>query len=298
MLLRTQGLLGLRAVTRRLRAIPGMVVLLDVVRRYFKHHTSPILVTDFDNTIRLAVRLDEHMGSQIFWFGCYSLEILRVLDRLLAPGMVVVDAGANIGEVSLFAAKRVLPAGHVFSFEPMPELAKRLREHVELNGFTGMEVIERGLADREGKADLYAPRNPWRDGTMHDGLATLYASADRGGLVGSISLTTLDAFVNQRGLQRVDILKVDVEGSELPVLRGAREVLAAHRPWVIVEVQEETSAAAGYRQSDILTYLGGLGYRFARIARRGRLDPLTAESLANFQNVLGIPPGKRIPGLA
>ena len=275
-----------------------MVVLLEGVRRYYKHHTKPILVPDFDGSIRLEVRLDEHMGSQIFWFGSYSLEILRVLDRLLVPGMVVVDAGANIGEVSLFAAKRVRPGGRVFSFEPVPELATRLRHHVELNGFAVVEVIERGLADREGKANIYTPGMPFRDGTMHDGMATLYASADRGTLVGSIPLTTLDAFAHERGLNRIDLLKVDVEGAELPVLGGAREVLDVHRPWVIVEVQQETSEAAGYRHRDILTYLGNFGYRFAKIARRGRLETITAETLGSFQNVLGIPLDKTISGLS
>jgi FkbM family methyltransferase len=290
-------LLGLRAMTTRLRAIPGLVLLLESVRRYYRRHTKPILVSDFDGSIRLELRLDEHMGSQIFWFGSYSLEILRVLDRLLLPGMVVVDAGANIGEVSLFAAKRVQPGGRVFSFEPVPELATRLRHHVELNGFAGVEVLERGLADHQGQADIYTPGTPFRDGTVHDGLATLYASSDRRTRIGSVSLTTVDAFALERGLNRIDLLKVDVEGAELPVLGGAREVLAVHQPWVIVEVQQETSEAAGYRHGDILTYLGTFGYRFAKIARRGRLDPITAETLGSFQNVLGIPPGKTISGL-
>jgi len=292
-----ERILGLRAITTRLRAIPGMVVLLEGVRRYYRHHTKPVLVSDFDGSIRLELRLDEHMGSQIFWFGSYSVEILRVLDRLLAPGMVVVDAGANIGEVSLFAAKRVQPGGHVFSFEPVPELATRLRHHVELNGFAVVEVFERGLADREGKANIYTPGTPFRDGTVNDGMSTLYAGADHHTLAGSVLLTTLDAFAHERGLNRIDLLKVDVEGAELPVLRGAREVLAVHRPWVIVEVQQETSEAAGYRQGDILTYLGDFGYRFAKIARRGRLGTITAETLGSFQNVLGIPPGKTISGL-
>ena len=111
-------------------------------------------------------------------------------------------------------------------------------------------------------------------------------------------LTTVDGFARERGLKRVDVLKVDVEGAELPVLGGAREVLATHQPWVIVEVQDQTSEAAGYRQSDILTYLDGFGYRFARIAGRGRLRPTTADTLESFQNVLGIPAGKTISGLS
>ncbi|TFG52999.1 MAG: FkbM family methyltransferase [Gemmatimonadales bacterium] len=289
-----QRLLRLRAVTTRLREVPGMVLLLDWVRRHYRSHAGPVLVHDFEGSIRIEVRLDEHMGSQIFWYGSYSREVLRVLGRLLTPGMIVVDAGANIGEISLLAARMVQPEGMVFSFEPVPELASRLRRNASLNRFSGIEVIECGLGEQARQAEMYRPDAPFQDGTLHAGLATLYANADRAESVGKISLTTLDAFVHARGLPRIDLLKVDVEGAELPLLRGAAAVLRDFRPWLILEVQEETSRAAGYTQQEILTYLEGFGYRFVRLGRRGRIEPLTVTTLEAFQNVVAIPTGRTL----
>ena len=292
-----QRLLGMRAVTTRLRRIPGAVLLLDGLRRHYRDYPTAITVPDFDGSIRLQVRLDEHMGSQVFWYGSYSLEILRVLERIIVPGMTVIDAGANIGEVSLFVAKRVGPGGRVYSFEPVAELTDRLRRHVSMNGFDNIEVVQSGLSDRAGQAEIYGPAEPFRDGTQHAGLSTLYANSQRGRSLGTIPLTTLDEFVEMRHLPRLDLVKVDVEGAELPVLRGARAVLAEHRPWLVVEVQQETSEAAGYDQREILAFLGTFGYSFARIGRRGRLSPLSSDRLQSFQNVLGIPPDKTLAGL-
>ena len=287
-------LLRLRAVTTRLREVPGMVLLLDRVRRHYGSHAGPILVHDFQGSIRIEVRLDEHMGSQIFWYGSYSREVLRVLERLLSPGMVVIDAGANIGEISLFAARQVQPDGRVFSFEPVPDLAARLRRNAALNSFAGIEVVECGLGARAGQAEIFRPEAPFRDGTLHAGLATLYAHAGRAESLGRIQLTTLDAFVQSRGLARVDLVKVDVEGAELPLLRGATSVLQRFSPWLILEIQEETSRAAGYTQQEILTFLEGFGYRFARLGGRGRIEPLSAVTLGEFQNVVAIPAGRTL----
>jgi FkbM family methyltransferase len=287
-------LLRLRALTTRLRKIPGAVVLLEYVRRHCSRRGAPIVVPDFDGTLRLELRLDEHMESQIFWYGDYSREVLNVLARLLAPGMVVIDAGANIGEVSLFAAKRVRPGGRVISFEPVPGLAQRLRANVARNDLAAVEVVEMGLAEHEGSAEIFTSRECFRDGTSHAGLATLYAQPGRAKPIASIALTTLDRFVHERGLDRVDVLKVDVEGAELPLLRGSAETLGLHRPWLLLEVQQETSRAAGYGHAEILTFLERYGYRFARLGRRGALQPLSVATLLPFQNVLAIPPGRSL----
>jgi FkbM family methyltransferase len=157
-----------------------------------------------------------------------------------------------------------------------------------------VEVVEQGLSDHVGAAKIFSAGSQFRDGTTHTGLSTLYANAQRGRLLGSITLTTLDLVVQSRGLERLDLIKVDVEGAELPLLRGAEATLRRYHPWIIAEVQQETSEAAGYRQEDILAFLEGLGYQFARIGRRGHLVALSSRGLEGFQNVLAIPPGRSI----
>ena len=288
-------LLALRGVTTRLKRIPGAVFALEPVRRWYCREARSRVVADFDGTL-LQVRMDEHMGSNIFWYGSYSREVLQVIGRILRPGMTVLDVGANIGEVALYAAKRVAPGGRVICFEPMPSLAEILRQNIARNRAGGVEVVAAGVADRVGSAPFYMPQQRFHDGSVHAGLATLYGQGERATAAGAISLTTLDHHAAEARLGVVHLIKLDVEGAELPALRGAEGVLRAHHPWLVIEVQRATCQAAGYDQADILLLLGELGYSFARIARRGRLERLTIEGLSDFQNVLAVPPGTSFPG--
>jgi FkbM family methyltransferase len=270
--------------------MPGAVLALEPLRKWYCRFPRQMVVADFDGTL-LEVRLDEHMGSQIFWYGSYSREVLLVLDRILRPGMLMVDVGANIGEVGLFAAKRVGPQGRVICFEVLRELADVLRQNAARNGLGMVEVVEAAVADRVGSTPVFTPAGRFTDGTLHAGLATIYDQEGRSSPSGTVPLTTLDHFLLSRGIDTVHVIKVDVEGAELPVLRGAQETLHRARPWLLLEVQRDTCAAAGYDQSDILSFLEQYGYRFARIGRRGRLAPLNIPTLGDFQNVLCIPPG-------
>jgi FkbM family methyltransferase len=283
----------LREVTTRLRRIPGGILALEPLRRGFARTPRARIVQDFDGTL-LEVRLDEHMGSHIFWYGSYSREILLVLDRILRPGMVVFDVGANLGEVAIFAAKRVAPGGKVVCFEPLSKLAGVLRENIARNPGIQVEVVECGVADRIGSAPLFTLSGRFQREGDHAGLATLYAQQGRETPGGTIPLTTLDHHCGASE-SRVDLIKVDVEGAELPVLQGAHDLIGRFRPWLILEVQRDTSEAAGYDQADILRFLEPLAYTFARIGRRGRLSTLTPAGLGDFQNVLCIPPGAHAP---
>src|SRR5262245_30127979 len=186
-------LLALRWLTTRLRRIPGTVFLLEPLRRWYCQSPRTRVVRDFDGT-SLEVRVDEHMGSHIFWYGSYSREVLEVLDRILRKGMRVLDVGANIGEVALFSAKRVTPGGRVICFEPMTNLAEVLRRNIRLNRYEGMEIVELGVADHPGTATLFTTSERFHDGTAHAGLATLYGSGDRSAPAATIHLTTIDSY--------------------------------------------------------------------------------------------------------
>ena len=97
----------LRALTTRLRNIPGAVMAMEPLRKRLVRLNRRIVVNDFDGDLKFEADLGGHMGSQIFWYGSYSRHVLRILDLILQPGMTVLDVGANAGEISVFAAKRV-----------------------------------------------------------------------------------------------------------------------------------------------------------------------------------------------
>lgn len=275
----------LRKVTVGLRRLPGTHPLADAVRRH--HYGAGVReVVDFDRDQRMALDLGEHMASQIFWFGSYSRDVLRVVAERLRPGHVFFDVGANIGEVTLAAAKRVGPAGAVYSFEPMEEIHRKLAAHVAANGHANVRRMSCGVSDRAGRSAIYAGSARYPDGSQHDGLGTLFAAEGRGRLVSEVELTTVDEVVRREGLGRLDGIKLDIEGAELAAIRGAADSLERFRPWLVVEVGRDTCRAAGYEPADVLAALPG--YRFFRLAR-GRDVPVAAADLGPWQNVLCVP---------
>lgn len=224
------------------------------------------------------------MQSQIFWYGNYNRNLIALLDRILAPGMLFIDIGANIGEISLAASNRVGEAGNVIAFEPVPDLADHLAANIALNGIRNIQLCRSALSDHSGEAVMFASESRYRDGTENDGQGTLYPADHQGEIRATVPLVTLDAFAKDN-LTRVDVIKLDIEGGELAALRGANAILRKFGPALIVEVSKDSCRAAGHEMADVLNLLSDQGYVFFSIGRRGRLAPLTVDSLAASQNV-------------
>ena len=180
----------------------------------------------------------------------YEPVVWREFMRQLRPGDVVADVGAYVGIYSIAAAKRVQPGGTVYAFEPDPRNADALARHVELNRLAGsVEVVRAAASDRSGSIGFQAGRS------MESRVAL---DAPMAGEV--VPCVTLDDFFAGRS---VDVFKLDVEGYEEQVLRGARGLLmdAVRRPRVIfVEVHPYAWPALGTTSETLLGVLRDCGY--------------------------------------
>lgn len=176
------------------------------------------------------------------------------LWRLVPPGRNAVDAGANRGIYAYWIARR---ARHVYAFEPLPHSSTYLRRARVAN----ITVFDVALSDTNGAATLRVP--------IVDGEASLESHVDpRGATLIPVPLARLDDF----GLDDVGFMKIDVEGHELQLLRGADRTLRASRPNLLIEVEQRYQSGPIASVFDHIT--GSLGYRFAYTWRRGRLVPL------------------------
>src|SRR5262245_31477229 len=178
--------------------------------------------------------LDLEEGIQLaLYLGVYERSTTRALARLVGPHAVVIDVGANIGAQALPLATRLSGEGRVIAVEPTDVAMTRLRQNCALNPALAarMTLVHRALvAPGERAAPSYFASWPLSgaDGAhpVHQGAP----GASSG--VGS----TLDGLIGELGLTRVDLIKLDVDGNEVPVLRGASETLARHRPTVVFEL--------------------------------------------------------------
>jgi len=266
------------ATTRRLpltHQLRGLRVPINIVQRFYGHRYAQrderwAIINDFDSDLRMKLDRASLLGSVIYWFGNYSPNELHLLDRLLSPEMVFADIGANQGEFTLFAAKR-LTRGQVLAFEPQETIFALLSENIALNGFENTSLHNIALADASGVVDLYMPSEPDHPGRPafvdlpNEGVAMIMPEGGRGLKVGSARIETFDTVFAATDLARLDVIKIDVEGAELAVLRGARRTIEDHKPHIFMELNRETTGASGYAITDLHTFLLDLGYMIYRI---------------------------------
>jgi FkbM family methyltransferase len=214
-----------------------------------------------------------------------------LMREKLKPGMTVYDIGANLGEVTLFAADRVGGNGKVISFEPMKEAFEWLGHNVALNGDQDrVTCYNTALSDQKGELNLYAAKDPDPLGSYEDGLHTLFPSGGRNVLLHRVEVEKLDDRIED--LPPPDFIKIDVEGAELFVLRGAMATLQKFHPQLLIEINAESFGAAGYDQQLVFDLLTGLGYQLFDVRRRGKLKPLDTSQKIILTNIYCIWHGK------
>lgn len=177
------------------------------------------------------------------------------MRSVLRSGDVVVDAGAYKGGYTYWMRAEVGAAGHVFAFEPQPELARFLRGVVKAFAWSNVHVEEAGLSASSGELTLHAPgSSPSQDASLVRALAGADARHY------TVRIDTLDDSLERRALGRpVDLIKCDVEGHELDAFRGAERVLTQDRPLLLFECEARHNP--GRPVSDVFEYLEGFGYR-------------------------------------
>lgn len=284
-----KSLLVLRQLGFIFSNVTGSKLPKTILRRLFRYAQSDVLVTNFDGNLTVSLNLSEHMQRRIFWIGYYSEEIASVLNQYLVPNMVVLDIGANIGEITLLAAKRVGTHGRVYAFEPMDNIANKLTQHIELNHFTQVEIHRCALGNESNSQIAIYSSCGQQVKDKHEGLGSLYRKDNQEQPIQYVELTTMDIWITQQPkMQTIDFIKIDIEGAELACLQGAKETLKKFKPKIIIEIQDFSAERAGYKATDIIDLLSELGYEFFRIEKAGKLISITRAELLDFQNVLCI----------
>lgn len=218
---------------------------------------------------------------------------LRELDRLLRPGDVFVDVGANIGLYALKAARLVGPTGRVLALEPGEEAFGHLKANLALNVYPWTTAHKLAASDRDGEAVLHhVPLG--NDPQAFSLIAN--AATTQGEMVTTL---TLDSLAAREDLWRIDLIKIDVEGAEPLVIAGATRVLCQLRPSVVFECNAYiTAGGKAGAASDTWDMLAEANYRFFRL-RDGIFGAITTPPV-DFCNVLAVhreetPPFDRQP---
>ncbi|APE38754.1 hypothetical protein BOX37_26430 [Nocardia mangyaensis] len=200
---------------------------------------------------------------------CIETEAAQ-LARLVAPGSVCIDIGAGYGLYSTLFAAAAGPDGRTLAIEANPRLTKRLHRLATVLRAPSLQPIGAAVSSASGVDTQLSV--PYRNSMPVFGRAFMLHGAahhgpnsefDRDRLI-DLTTTTLDELTEEFGVNRIDVIKVDIEGAEYAMLCGAHAVLTRHRPLWMLEIEERHLAKYGHRAADVVDLMASHGYAMYR----------------------------------
>ena len=210
-------------------------------------------------------------GSRYEKLRSYEPDIYLPYAASIRPGMTVFDIGAHVGLFSLAAAVRVGDSGRVVAFEPSPETLKVLRKHVALNGWNDrVTIMPAVVSDQSGTMTFYTYHDSMAASLSRANVAELNVQRPKKVTAITVPAVTVDEYCRDTGYNP-DVLKIDVEGAEFRVLKGAEQTLRAHRPVIWCEIHPLQMHNLGDDVESLTRYLADLGYVIEPIAEPGHM---------------------------
>jgi FkbM family methyltransferase len=209
----------------------------------------------------MDLRMNDHIAQRLLLSRGYETEVSTAIFALVRPGMIVLDIGANIGLHTLHLARRVGSCGQVLAFEPNTIAREELLKNIYMNHIKNVKVLEIALWERDGEEVFYFPE---------DGMEAMGGlqrnSQFKVAYESKVQTARLDTILTQLEVRRIDFIKIDVEGAELRVLRGAGSILDVDwRPPILYESTFANSIAYSYTPNDLFQFLCTKGYEIEKI---------------------------------
>ncbi len=240
------------------------------IYKLFNEHLAPsshLVEVEINLGFKLLLDLKEPSQRMIYFFGNYDeRHEIALLPKLLAPGDVFWDIGANIGFYSLTASTLVGPGGLVVAFEPGPQSWRALMANIHLNHRTNIYPFKMAVTDDYGWVTLYSRPE------IADGGASIIPPPDPSCHPDLCPAVNLDGFRRDVGGPPPTFIKIEVEGAEDLVLKGSRRLLTSSPPLLLIEMNNRQTVS---------DYLQNLGFEGAHLYRRRwylAKDPLMAKS--------------------
>lgn len=242
--------------------------------------------------IKLDLRMGTDIARLVFLAGEIDPNEFSFLADVLKPGMCVVDVGANEGLFTLFFRKRVGPGGRVIALEPSERELIHLKRNLRINRFLDVDVVPLAVGDHVGRARLSLAE---AGHAGHNALGTPAAPWVSVVDQVEVEVSTLDTLSDARNWPRIDLIKMDIEGSELRALRGADRLLARDRPMLLLEAEQESLSLRGASFSELLSWLAARKYRAMDFSKTDGRPTLLDTTEPSSINLVFMPEEKRAP---
>jgi len=194
---------------------------------------------------------EKYIDQCIINDGVFESKLTQIVSHLIKEGDIVLDIGANIGYYSVSFSKLVGKNGKVICFEPTQYYSRILKMNLEINGISNAEIIKYGLSNKKQELEIFIGNST---ASLHNPGNLLNETKE------GIKLTTLNDFIKDNPLQRIDLIKVDIDGHEPLFFEGAWNVLNKYDPIIVLEVSHLHYFNAGFTAWDFYKLLKERGY--------------------------------------
>jgi FkbM family methyltransferase len=206
----------------------------------------------YDGDLDVWSPVTNYTARQTFVAGYRDPEVFRWLDRFLRPGMTTFDVGANVGVYGLFIARRTAPHGTCYAFEPSPVIRPYLEANKAKNRLENLDLNFVALGDHTDVAQFVTDRF---------NLGQSHLAPDGAARATTVPIVRLDDFVASRNVGGIDFVKIDVEGYELPTLRGFEATLRRNEGTIVMtEIEPRHMKRYGYAPRELFEFMSGLGF--------------------------------------
>ena len=217
--------------------------------RKVKNYSFSHLQTDYAEVFGNKLFLNKKgLALVVSHYGTYEELEAKIMKEKIKVGNIVVDVGANIGLHTLNMARIVGNTGQVFAFEPDPSNFKILGKNVKVNNYKNIILEQKAVGDKHGRATLYHADNP--------GMHRIFPQTKAKGQV-QVELTSLDKyFIDSNLVDKINFIKIDVEGLEFSVLKGMENILKNNKKIkILFEFMPKNIMEAGFMPIELLNYL-------------------------------------------
>jgi FkbM family methyltransferase len=174
---------------------------------------------------------------------------IKFLESIVKKEMNVIDIGANIGIATVALAKKIGKRGKLYSFEPVPEYFNILKKNLSSNGLENANIYKLAVTDRVGRSYFF--QKGLSSGIIFEERAKKF----------KVSTTTLDKFLKEEKIEKIDLINMDCEGSELLVLKGAEETLRKNKVMIFCEIHHDFLRKLGQSVGNLVEYLHKLDFQ-------------------------------------
>ena len=214
---------------------------------------------EVDPAVCMLLDPNDLISRVILETGAWDEATWSAIERRLGSGATFVDIGAHEGYCSLKASRIVGPTGCVIAVEPNPQMVRLLDENIRVSGTNVIAVKSVACSDSDSTLELFSAASANTGSTSFSrSNASLYGPADQ---VHKVRTRRLDAIIREADISRVDVVKIDVEGAELLVLKGGIETFSRYRPVLLVELEDRLLNSMGTSSAEVIAFLDSCGYR-------------------------------------